>query len=31
MNLRTGFDLLSNKIDKLNNKIKLEIECIIHQ
>ena len=31
MNLRTDFDLLSNKIDKLNNKIKLEIEYIIHQ
>ena len=26
MNLRIGFDLLSNKIDKLNNIIKLQIE-----
>ena len=26
MNLRIGFDLLNNEIDKLNNKIKLEIE-----
>ena len=31
MNLKIGFNLLSNEIDKLNNKIKLEIEYIIHQ
>ena len=31
MNLKIGFNLLSNEIDKLNNKIKLEIEYIIQQ